>query len=86
MHILSVSMKINLKLAIVFAHISIFLCVVKKSGKIGQNQENHDKIKFGPHFASKYDNCDKNASNNSTLQKTFAKYSTYAPFFAIIEI
>ena len=77
-------MKIYLKIAIVFAHVSIFLCVVKKSGKIGQNQENGDKIKFGAHFPSKHDTCD--ASNNTTFQEKFARYSTSAPFFAIIEI
>ena len=31
----------------------------KKSGKIGQNQENRDRIKSGPRFPSKHDNCDR---------------------------
>ena len=55
-HVLSENVKINLKLAVIFAHVSIFLCVVKKSGKIGQNQE---KIKFGAQFPPKHDNYDR---------------------------
>ena len=46
--------QIGLKIATIFAYVSIFLCVVKKSGKIGQNQENRDKIKFGAYFPSKH--------------------------------
>ena len=46
-------------MAIIFAHGSIFLCVVKKSGKIGQNQENHHEITFGAHFPSKHDTYDR---------------------------
>ena len=52
-------MKFNLKFTFIFAHVSIFLCVVKKRGKIGQNQEYRDEIEFEPHFTSKYDNCDR---------------------------
>ena len=58
-HELSVNIKINLRMAVIFAHVSMFLCVVKKSGRIGQNQENHDKVTFGAHVASKHDNCDR---------------------------
>ena len=58
-HVLSVKIKINLRLAVIFAHVSIILCVVKKNGKIGQNQENRDKIKFGAHFTSKHDHYDR---------------------------
>ena len=58
-HLLFVNIKINLRLALIFAHVSIFLCVVKKSGKIGQNQENREKIKFGAHFPPKHNNCDR---------------------------
>ena len=79
-------MKINLKIDISFAHVSIFLCVVKKSGKISQNQENLDKIEFGVHFPSKHDTFDRMHQINTKLQKKFAKYSTSALFFAIIEI
>ena len=59
MHVLSVNIKINLKIATIFAYVSIFLCVVKKCGKIGQNQENRDKIKFGAYFPSKHDAYDR---------------------------
>ena len=51
--------EVFLRLSIIFAHASIFLCVVKKSGRIGQNQEYCDKIKFGAHLTSKHDNCDR---------------------------
>ena len=51
--------KINLKSAIIFAHVSIFLSVVNKSGKIGQNQGNCDKFKFGEQFPPKHDNSDR---------------------------
>ena len=53
------NIKINLKIATIFAYVRILLCVVKKSGKIGQNQENWDKIKFGAYFPSKHDICDR---------------------------
>ena len=33
--------------------------MVKKSGKIGQNQENRDKIKYGAYFPSKHDIYDR---------------------------
>ena len=55
-HALSENLKINLKLAIGLASISIFLCVVKKtrSKKIGQNWENCDKLKSDAQFPSKH--------------------------------
>ena len=58
-HVLSINVKISLKLAINFAHIGIFQCVVKKSGKIDQNLENGDEIKFGAQFPTKHDNHDR---------------------------
>ena len=77
MHLLSANVTINLKLAIIFAHVSIFLCVAKKSGKIGQNQENREEITFEAQFPSKHDNHDRIhqiTSNNTTLRKKLAKY------------
>ena len=59
MHVLSANVKINLKLPIVFANVSICLCVVKKSGNIGHNQENRDEIIFGARLPSKHDNYDR---------------------------
>ena len=57
--VLSVNIKIDLKIGTIFAYVSIFLCVVKKNGKIGKNQKNRDRIKFGIHFPSKRDTCDR---------------------------
>ena len=73
MHALSENVKINLKLAVIFAHVSNFLCVVKRSGKICQNQENHDKIKFRKQFLSKHDSYGR--MNQITVQdkKKFCK-------------
>ena len=81
-HVIFENIKINLKLAIIFAHVSIFICVVKNSGEIGQSQENCDKIKFRAQFSPKDDNYDR--IHQITLP--YKKYSNSAPFFAIIEI
>ena len=60
--------------------------MVKKSGKIGQNQENRDKIKFGAYFPSKHGIYDGVRRVAQRWGGGFAKYFTSAPFVAIIEI
>ena len=77
-----IDIKINLRLAIIFAHISIFLCVIKKGGKIGQYQENRDKIRFGAHFPSSHDDCDRMHQITLHYERNLQKFA----FFAIIEI
>ena len=59
MYLLSKNVNIELKLAIIFSHVIIFHFVVKENGKIGQNQENRGKNKFGAQFPSKHENYDK---------------------------
>ena len=73
-------------MALIFAHVSIFLCVVKKSGKIGQNQENRDKIKFGQHFPSKHKNCDRMHQITLHYKRNLQNIQIMFLFFAIIEI
>ena len=88
--------KINLKLTISFGHVSIFFCVVKKSGKICRSRENRDKIKFGAQFPSKHDNHDrmhqitlhyKRNGQNIQILLLFSRQLRFAnlPFSAIFQ-
>ena len=58
-HVLDKNMKIGLKSAIIFAYVSMFLCVVRKSSKIGQNRKNCHEIKLEAQFPSKHDYYDR---------------------------
>ena len=62
--------KVSLKLATSFAHVPIFLWVVKRSGKICRNRENRDKLdlehNFDPNIMVVID-----TSSNVVRQKEF---------------
>ena len=60
---------IDTKLAIIVSYVSVVLFVVKRIGKIEQNQAKCDIIKFGAIFPSKHENYDRLPGNTKTLHE-----------------